>query len=88
MMLISFAKTCRSIMRTTLDINEDVLLAAKSIAARKGTTTGKAVSELLRQALAPIETLATRNDIPLFPPQPDAGIVTPELVNRLRDEAP
>ena len=75
-------------MRTTLDIDEDVLLAAKSIAARKGMTMGKAVSELLRQALAPTEALETRNDVPLFPRQPDAGIVTPELINRLRDEAP
>jgi hypothetical protein len=28
----------------------------------------------------------TRNGVPLFPRQPDASIVTPELVNRLRDE--
>ena len=75
-------------MRTTLDIDEDVLLAAKSVAARKGITTGKAVSELLRRALAPTEALVTHNDVPLFPRQPDASIVTPELVNRLRDEAP
>jgi len=47
-------------MRTTLNIDEDVLLAAKSIAARQGMTTDKAVSELLRQALAPKETLAMR----------------------------
>ncbi len=88
MTLTSFANTCRSTMRTTLNIDEDVLLVAKSIAARQGMTTGKAVSELLRQALAPKETLAMRNDVPLFPRQPGAGIVTPELVNRLRDETP
>lgn len=75
-------------MRTTLDIDEDVLLAAKSIATRRGVSMGKIVSELLRQALTPENAPATRNDVPLFPRQAGAGIVTMELVNRLRDEAP
>ncbi len=38
-------------MRTTLDLEEDVLLAAKDIARRRGVSIGKAVSDLARQAL-------------------------------------
>ena len=38
-------------MRTTLDIDEDLLKAAKELARQRGTTAGKVVSELLRRAL-------------------------------------
>jgi len=39
-------------VRTTLEIDDDVLQAAKELAEARGTTTGKVVSELLRRALA------------------------------------
>jgi len=73
-------------MRTTLDIDQDVLLAAKELAARRGVSVGKVLSGLARRALTRPAEGATRNGIPVFPRQPGASIVTPELVNRLRDE--
>ena len=73
-------------MRTTLDIEDDVLLAAKEIARQRGISTGKALSELARQTLTRPISGSTRNGLPVFPVQPDAGIVTLELVNQLRDE--
>ena len=36
-----------STVRTTLDLDPDVLPAAKEIAAARGTTTGRVVAELL-----------------------------------------
>jgi len=75
-------------MRTTLDLEEDVLLAAKEIAKQRGVTIGKVLSDLARQALTRRTAAATRQGLPLFPVQPDAGVVTRELVNQLRDEAP
>ena len=75
-------------MRTTLDIEEDVLLAAKELAHQRGLTTGRIISELARQALAHEPTTTLRNGIPLFPVRPNGKPVTLELVNRLRDEAP
>ena len=75
-------------VRTTLDIDEDVLLATKEIAKRKSQSMGKVLSELARQALTRQAEATTRNDVPLFPKQPNASIVTLELVNRLRDEIP
>lgn len=39
-------------MRTTLDIENDILLAAKELALRDKTTTGKIISELARKGLA------------------------------------
>lgn len=38
-------------MRTTLDIDDDLLAAAKELARRERTTAGRVVSKLLRQSL-------------------------------------
>ena len=74
-------------MRTTLDIDEDVLESAKELAARWGTTAGRVLSELARIALAPrTRSARKRNGVPILPKQRGARIVTPEIVNRLRDE--
>ena len=74
-------------MRTTIDLEEDVLLAAKEIARQRGVSIGKVVSDLTRQALSRQDFAATRSGVPLFPVRPGAGVVTLELVNQLRDEA-
>lgn len=74
-------------MRTTLDIDEDVLESAKELAARCGTTAGRVLSELARAALAPRgRARRKRNGVPVLPKQSGARVVTPEVVNRLRDE--
>ena len=39
-------------VRTTLDIDDDVLQVARELAAHRKTTAGKVLSELARQALA------------------------------------
>ncbi len=75
-------------MRTTLDIDDDVLQAAREIARRKGMTMGQVLSELSRQAITRQIETETRGGIPLFPKRPDGQIVTLELVNELRDETP
>ena len=75
-------------MRTTVDLEEDVLLAAKEIAKQRGNTLGQVLSDLARQALTRQSTVSTMQGLPLFPVQPNAGVVTLELVNNLRDETP
>ena len=75
-------------MRTTLDIDKDVLLAAKEIARQKGMTVGRVLSDLARKSLTKTSSITKKDGLPLFPVQPDAGIVTLELVNQLRDEMP
>ena len=75
-------------MRTTLDIDEDVLDTAKELAARRGTTAGRVISELVRSALAPRDHgQRKRNGVPVLPSRKQAGLVTSEIVNRLRDDA-
>jgi hypothetical protein len=76
-------------MRTTLAIDDDVLAAAKGLAARQHKSIGEVISALARQALRPTSaTRETRNGIVLLPVRADAVPVTPELVNQLRDDLP
>ena len=73
-------------MRTTLDIDSDVLQAAKELAQHRGTTAGKVLSDLARKALAPKRRPAIRNGIRLLPSRPPGSPrPTLALVNRLRD---
>ncbi|MCE0523151.1 MAG: hypothetical protein LV480_09600 [Methylacidiphilales bacterium] len=73
-------------MRTTLDVDDDVLAAVKSLADARQTTAGKVLSELARQSLRPKNAPTKRNGFTLFPAKKDGVPVTMELVNRLRDE--
>ena len=74
-------------MRTTLDLDDDVLQAAKEMAAVRGTTAGKIVSELARKGLRPGRSRQIRNGVPLLTRRaPGAARPTMKLVNDLRDE--
>jgi hypothetical protein len=75
-------------MRTTLDVDEDVLMAVKSLADARRMTAGQVLSELAREALQPKHSQKKRNGVPLFPhsTKPSGKLVTMELINRLRDE--
>lgn len=75
-------------MRTTLDLDEDVLAAAKELAKSQNSTVGKIVSKLVRQALTARNRIEYEDGIPVLPTDPHARIVTMELVNQLRDELP
>jgi hypothetical protein len=77
-------------MRTTLDIDDDLLLAAKEIARRERSTAGRVVSRLLRRSLTgadPAAPRARRAAVAGFAPFPArAGVVvTNEQVDRLRE---
>ena len=80
-----------SAVRTTLDIDEDVLQAAKELAALRGATAGKVLSELARQGLRAGSTdeIPVRNGVPLITRSGSPGAAKPTMtrVNALRDEA-
>ena len=76
-------------MRTTLSIDDDVLAAAKGLAALQHKSVGEVISALTRQALRPnVQKSKARNGVPLLPVRAGAAAVTPELINQLRDELP
>ena len=77
----------RSIMRTTLNLDEDVHRAAKEIARLRGMPMGKVMSDLARQGLAKKHDHSPeRNGVPLLPPRADARPVSLAVVNALRDD--
>lgn len=67
---------------------EDVVAVVKELAARQNRSLGEVISELSRYAFhEPAPAQASRNGVPLLPGS-YRHPVTPELVNRLRDETP
>jgi hypothetical protein len=77
-------------MRTTLDIEDDVLAAAKELARRQGLSAGKVVSQLLRSALSGgVEKLNAESTVVAgFRPFHEASpkLVTNEQIDQLRDQ--
>ncbi|MEK1886997.1 MAG: CopG family transcriptional regulator [Phyllobacterium sp.] len=76
-------------MRTTLAIDDDVLIAAKGLAERHHKTVGEIISMLARKSLqTSVANRAERNGVPLLAVTDKSKPVTMELVNQLRDELP
>lgn len=74
-------------MRTTLAIDDDVLAAAKELAATEQKSVGEVISSLARHALRPAEAgRKMRNGVPLLPVRRKTRRVTSELVRQLREE--
>ena len=72
-------------MRTTLQIDDDVLEAARQIAAADGRSLGRVLSDLARRALKPA-TVRPGGGFPTFDVASDAPPITPEDVARAVDE--
>jgi hypothetical protein len=83
-------------MRTTLQLDDDVLAAARVLARQQRCSLGAVISCLARQALVePVppssDSRATanhRNGLPLLPWNPQGAPVDLVLINGLRDELP
>ena len=80
-------------MRTTLNIDDDLLIAVKEVARRESKYAGAVVSSLLRQSLAGRERDGPEGEgkgrIAEFGFRPfpkRGGVVTNELIDRLREE--
>jgi hypothetical protein len=76
-------------MRTTLDIEDDVLQAAKELAQREGGTAGHVISVLARRGLAAPPTRArktpsTRGGVPVLPSRGE--VVTLAHIQQLTDQ--
>lgn len=76
-------------MRTTLDIDEDVLLAVKDLARREKRTAGQVLSALARMALIGRVSGSATAETPArygFAPKPAAGVtVSNAQIDALRE---
>ena len=75
------------IVRTTLELDDDLVEVARQMAVQRGLTIGKVISELTRKALEPKGAPKLRNGVPLFTAKAGAKKPHLALVNRLRDGA-
>ena len=73
-------------MRTTLSIDDDVLRAARALAAARGKSLGAVVSELARRGLKPSAPIAYREEFPVFEVRESAPVFGPDQVGRALDE--
>ncbi len=79
-------------MRTTLDIDPDVLETAKEIAKKEKKTAGKVISEMARSGFYGRETAVgeqpaaytKKHGVPVLPPT--GCLVSEESIRRIRDD--
>ena len=80
-------------MRTTLDIDDDVLQAAKELAEHEGKTAGQLLSDLARRGIlcrnahddpSSGDPVILKDGIPVL--RSRGGIVTNEMVKRIQQE--
>jgi len=72
-------------VRTTLDLDDDVLAAAREIAAEGRRPLGAVISDLARRALTPARVEAD-GDLPVIRVPPGTPPITPGMVRRGLDE--
>ncbi len=73
-------------MRTTLDLDDEVLAAARRIAATRSKSLGQVVSELARRGLETRPKVATRRGFPVFQVPKNAQPLTLDDIRLDEDE--
>jgi hypothetical protein len=72
-------------VRTTLDIDDDVVTAARELAAGQRRSLGSVISELARRGLTPGQ-VESGDDLPVIRVPAGTAPITPEMVRRALDE--
>jgi hypothetical protein len=72
-------------VRTTLNIDEDVVAAARELAAGEHRSLGAVISELARRGLTPAQVEAG-DGLPVIRVPAGTPPITPEMVRRALDE--
>lgn len=72
-------------MRTTLNIDEDVVAVARELAAGEHRSLGSVISELARRGLTPARVEAD-GGLPVIRVPTGTPPITPEMVRRALDE--
>jgi len=72
-------------VRTTLDIDDDVIAAARELATSERRSLGAVVSELARRGLTPAR-IEIDDGVPVIRVPAGTPAITPEMVRRALDE--
>jgi hypothetical protein len=72
-------------LRTTLNLDDDVVAAARELAASEQRSLGNVISELARRGLTPARVEAD-DGLPVIRVPPGTPAITPEMVRRALDE--
>lgn len=72
-------------MRTTLEIDDDVVMAARELAAAERRSLGSVISQLARRGLTPAR-IDVDGRFPVIRMPPGTPAITPEMVRRALDE--
>ena len=72
-------------MRTTLEIDDDVIAAAKELATIEGRSLGAVISDLVRRGLTPTK-VDSEDGVPVIRVPASSPPITPEMVRRALDE--
>lgn len=71
-------------MRTTVDLDEDILRVAKCLAQEREQSLGRVLSDLVRQGLQPARPIVVEHGvIPTLPLVPGAQPVTDQIIKDL-----
>jgi len=73
-------------VRTTLDIDEDVVAAARELAAAERRSLGAVISELARRGLTPAR-VESEDGLPVIRVPSGTPAITPAMVGRALDES-
>lgn len=72
-------------MRTTVDLDDDMLAVARVRARENGVSLGVSISEMMRKGLE-VPVRESISGFPVFQPPPGAPTVTDDLVALYRDD--
>lgn len=72
-------------MRTTLELDDDVVAAARERASAERRSLGSVISELARRGLTPSQ-VEVEGDLPVIRVPAGSAPITPEMVRRALDE--
>lgn len=67
-------------MRTTVNLDAEVLRAVRSLARERQESLGTVISALVREALRPPDRVQYESDFPVFQVKEGSPPITPEMV--------
>ncbi len=73
-------------MRTTLNLDPDVLRVTRHLAREQGRSLGDVVSELVRRGLQPRDEIRYAGDFPVFQVREGTPPLTPDMVDEAHEE--